>query len=308
MRVLIIGGTALVGPHLIRELFENGVFDVHTMTRTGQRVLCERAHIADRRDKGALLELLRLVKPDVIVDMIPFTQEDATLLVTALTNLGIAIPVIALSSIDVYAAYANLHRTETTALQQCPVAEDMPLRTQLGPEGKAYDKLSIESSYTEQLKTICILRLPAIYGWPDTTRVSQYLDRMLDGDTEITIQPGESDWLFSRSFHKNVAYAIFLAVKANLPGVNIFNIAEKDAFTTRQWIQKIASVCGWQGQIVAKSTPDDTLNWQQHFHVSSEKIRQQLGYDEKYCINEGLADTIAFHSYQRTGRNYKKYY
>ena len=214
MRVLIIGGTALVGPHLIRELFENGVFDVHTMTRTGQQILCERAHIADRRDKGALLDLLRNVKPDVIVDMIPFTQEDATLLITALTTLGIEIPVIALSSIDVYAAYANLHRTETAALQQCPILEDMALRTRLGPEGKAYDKLSIESSYTEQLDAVCIMRLPAIYGWPDTTRVSQYLDRLLDGDKEIVIQPEESDWLFSRSFHKNVAHAIFLAVRA----------------------------------------------------------------------------------------------
>ena len=297
-----------MGPHLIRELFENGVFDVHTMTRTGQTVLCEQAHIADRRNKGALLNLLLEVKPDVIVDMIPFTQEDATLLTTALTTLGIEIPVIALSSIDVYAAYANLHRTESIALQPHPITEDLPQRTQLGPEGKVYDKLSIESTYTEQLESVCILRLPAIYGWPDTTRVSQYLDRMLDGDTEIVIHPDESDWLFSRSFHKNVAYAIFLAVQANLPGVNIFNVAEKEAFTTRQWIQKIASVCGWQGQIVAKSTTDDTLNWQQHFHVSSEKIRQQLGYDEKYCIDEGLADTIAFHSYQRAGRNYKKYY
>ncbi len=308
MRVLIIGGTALLGPHLIRELFENGIFDVQTMTRTGQQVLCERAHIADRRDKGSLQDLLRQVKPDVIVYMIPFTQEDAALLTTALTTLGITIPVIALSSIDVYAAYANLHRTEIASLQQYPITEDMPLRTQLGPEGLAYDKLSIEFSYTEQLNNVCILRLPAIYGWPDTTRVSQYLDRMLDGDTEIVIQPGERDWLFSRSFHKNVAHAIYLAVQASLPGVNIFNVAEEEAFTTQQWIQKIASVCGWQGQTVAKSTADETLNWQQHFHVSSEKIRQQLGYDEKYSINEGLADTIAFHSYQRTGRTYKKYY
>ena len=163
------------------------MFDVHTITRTGPQILCERAHIAYRGNKGALLELLRKVKPDVIVDMIPFIQEEATLLITALTTLGTAIPVIALSSIDVYAAYANLHRTETVAIQQRPITEDMALRTQLGPEGKAYDKLSVEYTYTKQLKSVCILRLPAIYGWPDTTRVSQYLDHMLDGDTEIVI-------------------------------------------------------------------------------------------------------------------------
>ena len=308
MKVLIIGGTALLGPHLVRELFEHDIFEVHTLTRTGKRILCENAHSANRRDKDELLQVLRLTQPDVIVDMIPFTEEDATILVTALETLKLRVPVIALSSIDVYSAYSILHRTESLPIQQCPITEDMESRTQLGPEGSSYDKLSVESVYRRLLDSVCILRLPAIYGWPDTTRVSHYLDRMLDGDSVIEIQPDEGNWTFSRSFHKNVAHAIYLAVRAELPGKNVFNVSEKEALTTRQWIQRIASICGWRGQIIEKDSSGGTLNWKQDFYVNSEKIRRQLAYDEKYCTNEGLADTIAFHSYQRTGRAYKKYY
>jgi hypothetical protein len=61
----------------------------------------------------------------------------------------------------------------------------MALRRKLGPEGAAYDKTGVERLLLDDFKTAIILRLPAIYGWPDTTRVAHYLEQMRDGETVI---------------------------------------------------------------------------------------------------------------------------
>jgi len=309
LRVLLIGGTALIGPHVIRELMSNDVFDLHTLTRQGKKYYCETAHRADRRDLSALSSAINRIRPDVIIDMVPFTAVDASNLVSAIT--GSDTKLIAVSSIDVYSAYACLHQTENTPVQTCPLTETMPVRKELGPEGSAYDKLSVEAIYKDNLNDVCILRLPAIYGWPDCTRVSAYLDKMLDGADEITLDKHLGNWKFSRCLHKNAAYAIALTVLSNQTGRHTYNVADEIVYTERQWIEKIGKACGWHGTIVesdTSDTSDKTINWLQGFYVSTEKIRSELAYFDKYSTDEGLTDTVAFHAYQRTGATYKKYY
>lgn len=309
LRVLLIGGTALIGPHVIRELMSNDVFDLHTLTRQGKKYYCETAHQADRRDLPALSSAISRIRPDVIVDMIPFTAVDASNLVSAIT--GSDTKLIAVSSIDVYSAYACLHQTENTPVQTGPLTETMPVRKALGPEGIAYDKLSVEAIYNDNLSDVCILRLPAIYGWPDCTRVSAYLDKMLDGADKITLDKHLGNWKFSRCLHKNAAYAIALSVLSKQTGRHTYNVADEIVYTERQWIEKIGKACGWHGTIVesdSSDSSDKTINWLQDFYVSTEKIRSELDYFDKYSSDEGLTDTVAFHAYQRTGVTYKKYY
>lgn len=304
----MIGGTALIGPHVIRELFENHVHDLHTINRSGRSYFCETSYASDRRDRVALQKIIDYVKPDVLVDMIPFTTQDAKLVVSTLSNLSLDIPVIAISSIDVYSAYAKLHGTEEVPPQVCPLTEGMELRESLGVEGESYDKLSVEKIYNECLENVCILRLPAIYGWPDSTRVSKYLDQMLGGSKEIRLEQHLGDWKFSRCFHKNAAHAIVICTLTRPTGQHTYNVADECTYTERQWIQKIAASCGWNGSIVETSDIEGTIDWQQHFYVSTEKIRSELGFVDKYSAAEGIADTVAYHAYQRTGSAYQKYY
>ncbi|MFK7996381.1 MAG: NAD-dependent epimerase/dehydratase family protein [Granulosicoccus sp.] len=308
LRVLLIGGTALIGPHVIRELFENDIHDLHTINRSGRSYFCEKSHAADRRDQAELQRIIDEVKPDVLVDMIPFTAQDAKLVVSVLSNLSLDIPVIVISSIDVYSAYARLHRTEEVPIQICPLSEDMELRKSLGAEGEAYDKLSVELIYNENLENVCTLRLPAIYGWPDCTRVSDYLDQMLEGAKEIRLERHLGNWKFSRCFHKNAAHAITLSVLARLTGKHTYNVADECVLTERQWIQRIAASCGWNGSIVETSDVEGTIDWQQHFYVSTKKIRSELDFVDKYLAAEGIVDTVAYHAYQRTGATYQKNY
>ncbi|WP_171181556.1 NAD(P)-dependent oxidoreductase [Ruegeria sp. HKCCD8929] len=307
MRILIIGGTALVGPHLIRELSSDRATRIWTLTRAGRPYFTEDALTGDRRDAATLRDALETARPDVVVDMIPFTQADAQGLAQAARTYGHPVRLVALSSIDVYAAYGRLHGTEEVPLQPVPITETMALRQKLGFDGAAYDKLGIERIYREAFTDLTLLRLPAIYGWPDTTRVLPYLDQMLDGAETITLPADRAAFRFSRGLHKNIALAAALTVMHPGGGQKIYNVAEPRAFSELDWIRKIAAACGWRGETIVEPSahPNTPV---QHLEVASDAIRRDLGFHEKYDVDEGLADTVAFHAYQRLGKPYRKYY
>ena len=309
MKILIIGGTGLIGPHLIREISSRSPkYQVHTLTREGRRVLIETPHKCDRQDSRELNRIIKDISPDCVIDMIPLNKQHAEILSDAINDHIPQCHLIAISSIDVYAAYAKLHNTESTSYHPCPLTEDMPLRNRPGPKGLAYDKIGIEQIYKQTIENLTILRLPAIYGWPDTTRVSQYLDKMLEGRTTISLSPVKSVWTFSRCLHKNAGFGIFRTVESPGQGHHIYNLGEKTDYTEYEWCRKIARAAGWHGEIIIDDTISEDTDFHQHFTVCSDKIRNERGYYETYDPEAGLTDTVMFHSYIRRNKPYKKEY
>src|SRR5690348_7512228 len=154
MRILIIGGTNFIGPHLVRRLVGAG-HDVAVFHRGQARtdlpdlvrhITGDRRRLVDHRD-----EFLRF-GPDVAVDMIAHTEEDARGLIA--TFRGLARRVVVISSGDVYLAYGRATRTEPGPIEPTPLAEDSPLRSVLfpyraqasGPDDflYSYDKIPVE--------------------------------------------------------------------------------------------------------------------------------------------------------------------
>ncbi len=309
MKILLIGGTSLIGPHVIHELYSSiPSVKIITLTRSGRNYFCETPYSGDRNDESELERILRDEDPDILIDMIAFTKESADLTERIIYKINPKLPVIVISSIDVYAAYAKIHGTESIGYQDCPLKETDKLRTLPGVEGLLYDKLGVEKPYTNRLPNVTVLRLPAIYGWPDTTRVDTYLDQMLDGQSQIVLSKERAEWKFSRCLHKNAAHAIVTVVKSSRKGVDVYNVAEEITYNDLDWCTKISKICGWNGEIVISKDTDENVDFKQNFYVSSEKIRRELGYKEKYSPDEGLFETIRFHAYLRQKREYKKYY
>lgn len=309
MKILLIGGTGLIGPYVIQEIYSRYPnASLSTITRSGKTYFCEHAIKADRNDHASLEGILKTMTPDVLVDMIPFTVDDATITSTLVKSIQPELPVIALSSIDIYAAYATVQGTEDIGLQACPITEDMDLRTKLSERGAEYDKLNVERIYQENLKNVTLLRLPATYGWPDKRRIDYYLDAMLDGQTLIEMPKQNAHWKFSRCLHKNAAYAVFKTIEANQSGHHIYNVAEKITYSEYEWCQKIALACGWHGkiQIIEGGLHDDSL--EQDFYVSSQKIRDEIGFTEKYDPDEGLYEAVKLYAYDRQKSIYKQCY
>lgn len=305
MKILLIGGTSLIGPHLIKELLlEN--YEVATFTRSGRNYLTEISFQGNRNNKDELQKIINKYKPQIVVDMIPFTKGQADILAEIIEDKDIFL--IALSSIDVYSAYAKINKTENIDYQECPIKETDSLREKLGPEGEKYNKIAVEKTYLKEIENVSILRLPAIYGSPETSRIDDYLTPMLLKKEEIFISPQRKSWKFSRALHKNIAFGIFLVVKARNKGKYIYNIAEEKAYTEKEWIEKIAKIIDWKGRILENIDLDSDVDLQQDFYVSSEKIRKELGFYEKYDTDDGLEENIFFSAYQHFGRDYKKYY
>jgi len=125
MRILIIGGTNFIGPYLVRRLVGAG-HDVAVFHRGQARadlpdlvrhITGDRRRIVDRRD-----EFLRF-GPDVAVDMIAYTEDDAQGLVE--TFRGLARRVVVISSGDVYLAYGRVTRTEPGADRADPAGRGL---------------------------------------------------------------------------------------------------------------------------------------------------------------------------------------
>jgi nucleoside-diphosphate-sugar epimerase len=173
MRILVIGGTGFIGPHVIRQLAAKG-HEVTVFHRGRTKIdLPAQEMLGDRRDLATLRP-----SADVVIDLILSSGAQAEALMGAFR--GVAKRVVAASSIDVYRACGILHGSEDGPLQPVPLTEDSELRTKLetyppqqiqalnkmfGWLDDFYDKIPVERAvmFDPELPGT-ILRLPMIYG------------------------------------------------------------------------------------------------------------------------------------------------
>ncbi len=316
MRILIIGGTRFIGPYVVRRLCEMG--REITLFHRGQteadlpagvkNILGDRQHLADLSGE------FRRLAPQVVLDMIPFTGQDARAVVSVFR--GIAQRVVAISSQDVYRAYGKLIRIESGPVEPVPLAEDAPLRQRLYPyRGETprdqkdprrwmddYDKILVERAVVgEPDLPGTILRLPAVYGPRDPQRRPfEYLKRMDDNRPTILLEKGLAGWRWTRGYVENVAAAIALAVTDDRSAGRVYNVGETDPLSEAGWVREIGLAAGWSGRVIA--VPRERLpthlvtdvNTGQHLVVDTTRIRRELGYREPVPRDEALRRTVAW--------------
>jgi nucleoside-diphosphate-sugar epimerase len=305
MNVLIIGGTRFIGPFVISQLVSQGhevavfnrnqskIFDLPVGVK---RIIGDRNNIEDCRD-----EFLQF-SPEVVLDMIPFNEEEARRTVEVFE--GIASRIVAISSADVYRSFGRLIGTETGDLEETPSLETSPLRENLFPyRGQAssddwryhYDKIPVENVYLSSGKIAgTVLRLPMVYGPGDRQhRIFPYLKRINDNRPYILLDENLAEWKTTRGYVENVAYAIVLAILNPVASHQIYNVSDYN-FHEREWVQLIAQTSGWKGsvEIIEAGKIPLGMNVRQSIDMSSEKIRRELGYTERVSLEEGLMRTI----------------
>src|SRR5262245_49950262 len=196
MRVLLIGATGFIGPHIIAAL-ERDRHDVAVFHR-GQHPIdaCVHEIVGDRNRLPEFAAAFRDFAPDVVVDVILSSGRQARTLVE--TFRGVARRVVAVSSIDVYRACGVFHGSEAGPLEPVPLTETSPLRTKLQtspPEriemlqqvfgwlDDEYDKIPVEREVLADPELPgTVLRLPMVYGPGDPLhRLHSLVKRMDDG-------------------------------------------------------------------------------------------------------------------------------
>jgi nucleoside-diphosphate-sugar epimerase len=306
MRILVIGGTRFIGPHLVHRLalagHEVAVFHRGQMNAAFppdvRTLLGDRRRLVDHADE------LRRFSPDVVVDMISYTEEDAHSLMEVFR--GVAGRLVMISSGDVYRAYGIFARLEPGMVEPTPIKENSPLRQGLyitratgakpGDDLYDYEKILVERVVMENTRLpATLLRLPMVYGPGDTQhRFAPYLKRMLDGRLAILINEGVARWRCPRGYVEDVAVAIDLAVTAPRAAGKIYNVADSTAYSEAEWVARIGSIVGWKGEIVMMS--EDKLpvafNTAQDLNMDTNCIRTDLGYREVVDRNEGIRKTV----------------
>jgi nucleoside-diphosphate-sugar epimerase len=315
MRILLIGGTGFIGPHVAAALRREGheVVVFHRSRSLPTDIVGDRKNIAVSRSA------LRECAPDVVVDLILSSGAQARELMQ--TFRGAARRVVALSSCDVYRAGGVFYRSEAGPLQPLPLTESSDLRkagrtypaeqfarikTIFGWLDDDYEKIDVEREILADPELPgTALRLPMVYGPGDPLRrVGGLLDRF-ERETSITFEGRHAAWRAPRGYVEDVGAAIALATVCDRAAGRVYNIAETEGLSELEWARSIASEAGWTGSFATASAgkaPPELLspaNFDQHWDVDSSRIRQELGYQESIDRPEALRRSIAWEKQKR---------
>jgi nucleoside-diphosphate-sugar epimerase len=316
MRILILGGTNFIGPHVVSRLHEQGhVVVVFHRGRRESDLLPEVRHIhGDRAGLDQHAADFGSFRPDVVVDMRPMTEHDAEAVVR--TFAPIAGRLVAIGSMDVYRAYGVLIGIEPEPIEPTPLTEDSPLRTRFYPYRSDprrdesdparwmddYDKIPVERVFMSHREVPgTILRLPMVYGPGDYRhRFHDPVKRMVDRRPVILLDELQARWRTTLGYVENVAGAIALAATDDRAAGRVYNVAEPDMPSHADRIREIGEVAGWKGEVIA--LPSDRLpphlraegNLRQDLCADSSRIRRELGYAEEVPLAEALRRTIAW--------------
>jgi nucleoside-diphosphate-sugar epimerase len=316
MHILVIGGTRFMGPLAVHILSEQG-HEVTVFHRGQTRTDLPREVreiLGDRRPLVNNAAELQCMAPEVVLDMIPATEQDAREVMRIFS--GVARRVVAISSQDVYRAFGRVNGKESGPVESMPLTEESPLRENLYPyRGETlrnqddpkrwqddYDKILVERVVMGDANLPgTILRLPMVYGPGDYQhRLFSYLKRMDDHRPAILMDETEAPWRWTHGYVENVAAAIALAVTNERAAGRIYNVGEPFTFTMAEWVGKVGQAAGWQGKVVL--VPQDRLpeplrwgiNAEQDIVVDSSRIRRELGYAEQIGLDEALGRAVAW--------------
>lgn len=315
MRILLIGGTGFIGPHVARELLALG-HDVVVFHRGRTPApVGVREVIGDRTQLAAHADALRALAVDVVVDMVLSSGAQARALMA--TFVGAARRVVAISSGDVYRACGITHRLEEGPLEPLPLTETSALRTKLqtyppaqvrmlqqvfGWVDEDYDKIPVEREILGNAALPgTILRLPMVYGPGDPLhRFLPIVKRIADGRGTILFSAAMAPWRATKGYVEDVGRAVALAAASDRAAGRIYNVGETDAISELDWARAAAAAMGWTGEFLTRA--DDEVpphlrapgNTEQHWITDTSRIRRELGFQERVTRDAAIRRTVAW--------------
>lgn len=315
MRVMVLGATGFIGPHLVERLAARGCEVIAVSRSAGASSRAVPAIAADRRDPAAIAALARSERIDAVVDLIAYTAAESLPLIEALAE-TVGRYVLA-SSGDVYRQYDAIHRREAGLPRLERLDEEAPLRAlpfpyraepRRAPDDPQawmddYDKIPIETAVRERLgQAGVVLRLPMIYGPGDRNRRFAWAIRpMLAGAPVLEVDEAWAAWRTTYGYVADVAEALALAAVQPAAAGRTWNVGPAEAPDHFAWARRLAELVGWRGEIrtvprdaapAARRAALDVLDLTYPLRLDAGRFRRELGFAEVTESEAALAATV----------------
>lgn len=307
MDIFVIGGTGFIGRHVTRQLVER----MHSVTvfhrgKTDPGLPSEVTTMhGTRDDRDDVRRAIDAARPDVVLDVIPYTETHAADLVEATSN--VADRIVVLSSGDVYRQYDGLRGVSDHAPDPIPLTEEAPLRASRYPyRGSGadfeytadYDKILVEEQVRSGSVPETILRLPKVYGPGDAeNHLGRALDELLDADGVLSLTAARARWRWSRGYVENVAAAIVATVTNDRATGRTYNVGEPEALPEGTWLQRIARAADPDTTVrvgsADGSAEEPPFDWRYSMAMDTRRLRTELGFAEPTSHSDALERTIA---------------
>jgi nucleoside-diphosphate-sugar epimerase len=314
LRVLVIGGTHVIGPFVIAALHRSGhEITVYHRGHHEPELPAGVRHVHSSRAGIPVLHFppaLTTPAPDIVLHMFPVGEDDARAAVNRFA--GVARRLVALSSGDVYLAYGRLLGSEPGPPEPVPLVEAARLRSAFYPyrhtaTGPAdwtfhYEKILAERAIMGSPSLPgTVLRLPAVYGPGDPyRRLRPFIKRMDDRRPAILLESAQARWRWTHGYVENVAHAIALAVNQERAAGQVYNVGETETPSVAERVSQVGEVMGWHGSVVSLAMDQLPAHLrapyqpQQDLVLDSGRLREELGYDEVVSPTDGLRRTVAW--------------
>jgi nucleoside-diphosphate-sugar epimerase len=308
MDILLLGGTRFIGRALWQRLLRRG-HRVTILHRGNHPLTMAPADIEEVSWDRARFPEIPLALRGRIFDIAIDTCANEPGEVSRFIAASLARRLVVLSSIDVYRAFATV-LADQAPIDPVPLAEDAPIRSTrfpfkgLVPGKDNYEKIDceMEALSSNKIEPV-VLRLPFVYGPYDyQCREWFFLRRFLRN--KPVVLGGCGAWLGTRIYVEEVAAAVELCATHPKAVGEIYLLGETSTPTLYQMAYQIAEAASLPGEVIEipdAFLPQHLANYitrPQHLLVSSEKIRQDLGYREQKSAREYLQETVRWHMAQ----------
>lgn len=287
-RILVTGGTGLIGTALCRRLAESPA-ELHVAASSDRGTLPDgiRFHAVDLRDSAATRALVDRIQPTLVVDLASFVVGTQSVDLLEEVYFGVVQPSVHLMAALVGAGCARRVVHVGTFIQS-----PGPDGTAPSPYGAAKDAVRTFALTAHHLYGLPVVIAHPSYvygpGQNDRQKLLPYvITSLLEGrDAHVGNGRRVTDWLYV----DDCAEALRLALLTpGLAGTEI-DIGSGEGVTVRDAAERVAELVGGPGRVVFGAVPD--RRHERDRVVDPEPARRALGWQSSTSLDEGLARTV----------------
>jgi nucleoside-diphosphate-sugar epimerase len=303
-RVLVTGAHGFIGSHLTRALLDEGygVGILHRESSDLSRVrdLGERIshHTADLRDPSPVQAAVAEARPDAVLHLATYyavEHRPDEVGVMMDTNVKGTIALLDASREKGVALFLNASTCAVYREKEGPLAETDPVSPQ---NLYALTKLQAEEAcrfYADRMGVpAATLRLFPPYGPGDNDRrLLPYAIRSLLSGQDVQLTTGTQKWDFVYVADIVAAFLAALRQPEKAARAGVMNVATGDPRSVRDVVTRVREMTGSKGNLLWGAVPH-RKNEVWYNSGWTGKIRSVLGWEPRFSLDEGLAETIAW--------------